>query len=54
MSLQNPAVVKALEQGEFLITLMLTVFYFGERISLCELLGMVLIMTGILTLLVVA
>lgn len=51
MSLQNPAVVKTLGQGEFVVTLLITVFYFGEKITRREALGMLLILGGIIILL---
>ena len=43
MSLQNAALVKTLGQVEFIIGLLITYFYFNERISRREYLGIVLI-----------
>ena len=43
MSLQNAALVKTLGQVEFIIGLLITYFYFKERISRREYLGIVLI-----------
>ena len=43
MSLQNAALVKTLGQVEFIIGLLITYFYFNERISTREYLGIVLI-----------
>ena len=43
MSLQEAALVKTLGQTEFVVTLLITYLYFGERISLREYLGMGLI-----------
>ena len=43
MSLQEAALVKTLGQTEFVVTLFITYFYFGERIALREYLGMGLI-----------
>ena len=43
MSLQNAALVKTLGQVEFIIGLLITYFYFNERISKREYLGIILI-----------
>lgn len=51
MSLQNPALVRTLGQIEFLFSLLLTWFLFGERIRRNEWLGCGLIITSVLILL---
>lgn len=51
MTLQNAAYVRALGQIELLFTFAVTYFYFGERASLNEIAGIVLIVGGILVLL---
>jgi len=43
MSLQNAAIVKTLGQTEFVLTLLITYLYFGERISGREYAGMALV-----------
>jgi drug/metabolite transporter (DMT)-like permease len=43
MSLQDAALVKTLGQTEFVVTLLITYFYFGERITLKECLGILLV-----------
>jgi|32_taG_2_1085360.scaffolds.fasta_scaffold00033_137 drug/metabolite transporter (DMT)-like permease len=52
MSLQNPALVRALGQVEFLFTLLLTWFLFGERIRRNEWIGCSLILVSVIILLV--
>jgi uncharacterized membrane protein len=51
MTLQSASYVKTLGQVEFLITLMLSIFYFKEKPSPMELLGMGLIVLGAMLLL---
>ena len=51
MSLQNAAIVKTLGQIEFVVTIMITYFYFGERISGREYVGIALITVSLLLLL---
>lgn len=51
MSLQNPALVRTLGQVEFLFTLMLTWWLFGERIRRNEWLGCSLILASVVILL---
>lgn len=51
MSLQNPALVRTLGQVEFLFSLLLTWFLFGERIRRNEWLGCGLIIASVLILL---
>jgi len=51
MSLQNAALVKTLGQIEFVISLLITYLYFGEKISSREYLGIVLIAISIVILL---
>lgn len=51
MSLQQAALVKTLGQTEFLVTLLITWLYFGERISLREYLGILLVAISLLLLL---
>jgi drug/metabolite transporter (DMT)-like permease len=50
MSLQNAALVKTLGQTEFIVTLLITNFYFGEKISRQEYLGVFLVFLGIVLL----
>ncbi len=50
MSLQNPAIVKTLGQVEFVVTLLITYFYFNEKISLKEYVGIVLVALSVLLL----
>lgn len=52
MSLQNAALVKTLGQTEFAVTLLITYFYFGERITLREYLGIFLVCLSVILLLV--
>ena len=49
-TLQNAAYVKVLGQVELVFTLLASVFFFRERITRAELLGMALIVAGILLL----
>ena len=51
MSLQNAAVVKTLGQTEFVVTLIITYLYFGERISAREYIGILLVAFSIMLLL---
>jgi drug/metabolite transporter (DMT)-like permease len=51
MTYQNPALVKSLGQVEFLFTLLLTHFFFREKISPKEYLGMAAIAASVLILL---
>jgi drug/metabolite transporter (DMT)-like permease len=51
MTLQSASYVKTLGQVEFLITLMLSIFYFKEKPTPMELLGMGLIVLGAMLLL---
>ena len=51
MSLQNAALVKTLGQVEFAVTLLITYFYFGERITAREYLGISLVAISVLLLL---
>ena len=51
MSLQNAAIVKTLGQTEFVLTLLITYWYFGERISGREYAGMALVSASVLLLL---
>ena len=51
MSLQNAAIVKTLGQTEFELTLLITYWYFGERISVREYAGMALVGVSVLLLL---
>ena len=52
MSLQDAALVKTLGQTEFVVTLLITYFYFGERITLKECLGIVLVAISVILLIV--
>ncbi|MFK7863660.1 MAG: EamA family transporter [Pseudohongiellaceae bacterium] len=47
MSLQEAALVKTLGQAEFLVTLLITTFYFSEKISLREVIGIALIAVSV-------
>lgn len=51
MSLQKAALVKTLGQTEFVVTLLITYLYFGERISFREYVGIVLVAISLLLLL---
>lgn len=51
MSLQNAAIVKTLGQTEFVVTLIITYFYFGERISARETIGILLVALSVMLLL---
>ncbi|MBX2835312.1 MAG: DMT family transporter [Gammaproteobacteria bacterium] len=51
MTLQNAALVKSLGQIEFIFTLLITTFFFKEKISPREFLGMVLIVISVIVLL---
>ena len=51
MSLQNAAIVKTLGQTEFVLTLLITYLYFGERITGREYAGMALVGASVLLLL---
>lgn len=51
MALVTPAMVKTLGQSEFIFTLLITYFYFGERINKKEWLGIGIVMSAILLLL---
>lgn len=51
MSLQEAALVKTLGQMEFIVTLLITYLYFGERISGREYVGILLVTTSIFILL---
>lgn len=51
MSLQEAALVKTLGQLEFVVTLAITYLYFGERISVREYVGIVLVAISIVLLL---
>ena len=50
MSLQNAAIVKTLGQTEFVVSLLITYFYFGEKISTREYLGIMLIAISVVIL----
>lgn len=50
ISLQNAALVKTLGQTEFFVTLLITYFYFGEKVSLREYQGMALIALSVMLL----
>ena len=52
MSLQDAAVVKTLGQTEFAVTLLLSYFYFGEKITAKEYIGIMLIALSVILLLV--
>jgi drug/metabolite transporter (DMT)-like permease len=51
MSLQNAALVKTLGQTELIVTIAITTFYFSEKISGRELMGIALIALSVLVLL---
>lgn len=51
MSLQEAAVVKTLGQLEFAITLLITYFYFGEKITAKEYVGIMLVIMSVILLL---
>jgi drug/metabolite transporter (DMT)-like permease len=50
MSLQNAALVKTLGQTEFVVSLLITYFYFGEKISTREYVGIMLIAISVVIL----
>ena len=50
MSLQDAAVVKTLGQAEFAVTLLITYFYFGEKITTKEYVGIMLIALSVILL----
>jgi drug/metabolite transporter (DMT)-like permease len=52
MSLQDAAVVKTLGQAEFAVTLVITYFYFGEKITTKEYVGIMLVALSVLLLMV--
>jgi len=52
MSLQEAAVVKTLGQTEFAVTLLITYFYFGEKITAKEFLGIILVALSVVLLMV--
>lgn len=52
MSLQDAAVVKTLGQTEFVVTLLITYFYFGEKITTKEYIGIILVALSVLLLMV--
>lgn len=49
-SLQNPALVNTLGELEFFVTLLITLLYFKERISLREAVGLMLLLASLLLL----
>ena len=51
MTYQNPAIVKSLGQIEFVFTLLITYFFFKEKITFKEYAGMLLIMASVVILL---
>ena len=51
MSLQNAALVRTLGQTEFIVSLLITYLYFGEKISAREYLGVALIAISVIILL---
>jgi len=51
MTYQNPAIVKSLGQIEFVFTLLITYFFFKEKITFKEYVGMLLIMASVVILL---
>ena len=51
MSIQNVAYVRALGQIELFFTLLVSIFYFKEKISINEIIGIGITMTGILIIL---
>lgn len=52
MSLQEAALVKTLGQVEFVVTLLITYFYFGEKISTKEYVGIILVALSVILLVV--
>lgn len=54
IGLQNAALVKTLGQTEFFVSLVITYWYFGEKVSLREYQGMALIMLSVVMLLYVS
>jgi len=50
MSLQDAAVVKTLGQTELAVTLLISYFYFGEKITAKETIGIVLITLSVILL----
>ena len=50
MSLQDAAIVKTLGQTEFVVTLLITYFYFGEKITLREYIGILLVALSVILL----
>ena len=52
MSLQDAAVVKTLGQAEFAVTLVITYFYFGEKITTKEYVGIMMVAVSVLLLMV--
>lgn len=52
MSLQEAAVVKTLGQTEFVVTLLITYFYFGEKITAKEYIGITLVALSVILLMV--
>jgi drug/metabolite transporter (DMT)-like permease len=50
MSLQDAAVVKTLGQTEFAVTLLITYFYFGEKITAKEYIGIILVALSVILL----
>ena len=51
MTLQNPALVKSLGQVEFIFTLLLTTFFFKEKVTGRELIGVVAIVASVILIL---
>jgi len=51
MSFQNAAIVKSLGQLEFVLTLLITYFFFKEKIKFREYVGMFLILISVVLLL---
>lgn len=51
MALVTPAMVKTLGQSEFIFTLLITYFYFGERLTKKEWIGVAIVMSAVLLLL---
>ncbi|GJM14067.1 MAG: multidrug transporter [Pseudohongiella sp.] len=54
MSLQEAAIVKTLGQTEFVVTLLITYFYFGEKISAREYIGILLVALSVMLLITAA
>lgn len=50
MSLQDAALVKTLGQTEFVVTLLITYFYFGEKITTKEYIGIMLVALSVILL----